>query len=189
MYAQFHRESRALKLTGPRCCTSADEATTHFVGQSTVKMEAGAARATGETYCLAHHVIVSHFAAFCVLIALPSRTSFLRVRSTSCQGAVHVALRDARDLSPHVALRLQAGVGGKKSLFVASLRYYDVFAKTEVNPPFRSHPLHPLLASRPAPHCFAVPCTHLLRVASLVQNQWLFAERKLIVDWMETRAL
>jgi hypothetical protein len=31
------------------------DATTHFVGQSTISMLNGA-RATGETYCLAHHV-------------------------------------------------------------------------------------------------------------------------------------
>ena len=33
------------------------EATTHFVGQSTI-FTLNEARATGETYCLAHHVIV-----------------------------------------------------------------------------------------------------------------------------------
>ena len=74
------------------------EATTHFLGQSTIVLEDD--RATGETYCLAHHISVSE---------------------------------------------------GKRSIFVASLRYYDVFVRDE--------------------------------------GQWLFQERKLIVDWTETRPI
>jgi ketosteroid isomerase-like protein len=54
------------------------EATTHFMGQSTVILDGD--RATGETYCIAHHVSASE---------------------------------------------------GKRTLFIASLRYYDVFAKVE----------------------------------------------------------
>jgi hypothetical protein len=52
------------------------EVTTHFIGQSTVILDGE--RATGETYCIAHHVSASE---------------------------------------------------GKRTLFIASLRYYDVFAK------------------------------------------------------------
>jgi hypothetical protein len=74
------------------------EATTHFMGQSTVVLDGD--RATGETYCIAHHVSASE---------------------------------------------------GKRTLFIASLRYYDVFAK--------------------------------------VDGKWLFAERKLIVDWTDTRPI
>jgi len=74
------------------------EVTTHFMGQSTVTVEGE--RATGETYCIAHHVSASE---------------------------------------------------GKRTLFIASLRYYDVFAK--------------------------------------VEGKWLFAERKLMVDWTDTRPM
>ena len=54
------------------------EATTHFMGQSTVVLDGE--RATGETYCIAHHVSASE---------------------------------------------------GKRTLFIASIRYCDVFAKVE----------------------------------------------------------
>lgn len=74
------------------------EATTHFMGQSTVVLDGD--RATGETYCIAHHVSASD---------------------------------------------------GKRTLFIASIRYYDTFAK--------------------------------------VDGAWLFAERKLMVDWTDTRAI
>ena len=74
------------------------EATTHFMGQSTVVLDGE--RATGETYCIAHHVSASE---------------------------------------------------GKRTLFIASLRYYDVFTK--------------------------------------VDGKWLFAERKLMVDWTDTRPM
>jgi ketosteroid isomerase-like protein len=74
------------------------EVTTHFMGQSTVILDGD--RATGETYCIAHHVLASE---------------------------------------------------GKRTLFIASLRYYDVFAK--------------------------------------VEGKWHFAERKLRVDWTDTRPL
>lgn len=74
------------------------EATTHFMGQSTVVLNGD--RVTGETYCIAHHVSASE---------------------------------------------------GKKTLFIASIRYYDVFAKVEGN--------------------------------------WLFAERKILVDWTDTRLM
>jgi len=73
-------------------------ATTHFMGQSTVVFEGNGA--TGETYCIAHHVSVDD---------------------------------------------------EKRTLFVASLRYYDLFAK--------------------------------------VDGASLFAERKLIVDWADTRPM
>jgi SnoaL-like protein len=75
------------------------DATTHFVGQSTV-FTLTADRATGEAYCLAHHVTVD---------------------------------------------------GGKRRLMLASLRYLDTFAKMD--------------------------------------GAWLFAERRLYVDWLEERAL
>jgi hypothetical protein len=75
------------------------DATTHFVGQSTIFTLTGD-RATGEAYCLAHHVTVD---------------------------------------------------GGKRRLMLASLRYLDTFVKTD--------------------------------------GDWLFAERRLYVDWMEERTL
>jgi ketosteroid isomerase-like protein len=75
------------------------DSTTHFVGQSTIFTLTGD-RATGEAYCLAHHVTVD---------------------------------------------------GGKRRLMVASLRYDDTFGKTD--------------------------------------GTWLFAERKLYVDWVDERAL
>jgi SnoaL-like domain len=73
------------------------EATTHFNGQSTVALDGD--RATGESYCLAHHLYTE---------------------------------------------------GGERKLMVASLRYLDTFVKTD--------------------------------------GAWLFAERKLYVDWTETRS-
>ena len=74
------------------------EATTHFNGQSTVVLNG--AEATGESYCLAHHV-------------------------------------KAQD--------------GRRTLMVASIRYIDTFAKRA--------------------------------------GKWLFSERRLMVDWIETRLL
>ena len=75
------------------------DATTHFIGQSTI-LSLTAERATGETYCLAHHVTVDE---------------------------------------------------GQRRLMVASLRYLDTFTKMD--------------------------------------GAWLFAERRLYVDWLEERAL
>ena len=75
------------------------DATTHFVGQSTIFTLTGD-RATGEAYCLAHHVTVD---------------------------------------------------GGKRRLMLASLRYLDTFVKMD--------------------------------------GAWLFAERRLYVDWIEERTL
>jgi hypothetical protein len=75
------------------------EATTHFLGQSTI-FTLTEDSATGEAYCLAHHVTLE---------------------------------------------------GGKLRLMLASLRYLDTFVKTD--------------------------------------GSWLFAERRLYVDWMEERAL
>jgi hypothetical protein len=75
------------------------DATTHFVGQSTI-FTLTADRATGEAYCLAHHVTLE---------------------------------------------------GGKRRLMLASPRYLDTFAKMD--------------------------------------GAWLFAERRLYVDWLEERAL
>src|SRR6202046_4698011 len=75
------------------------DATTHFVGQSTI-VTLTADRATGEAYCLAHHVMLD---------------------------------------------------GGKRRLMVASLRYLDTFVK--------------------------------------MNGDWLFAERRLYVDWMGDRTL
>lgn len=74
------------------------EATTHFNGQSTVVLDGD--RATGESYCLAHHVSIAD---------------------------------------------------GKRSLMVASIRYLDRFMKRD--------------------------------------GRWLFSERRLMVDWIETRPL
>jgi ketosteroid isomerase-like protein len=71
--------------------------TTHFNGQSTVSMDGD--RATGESYCLAHH--------------------------------------------------LSTGQDGQRTLMVASIRYLDEFVKQD--------------------------------------GAWLFAERRLMVDWTETR--
>ena len=75
------------------------DATTHFLGQSTIFTLAEDS-ATGEAYCLAHHVTLE---------------------------------------------------GGKRRLMLASLRYLDTFVKND--------------------------------------GSWLFAERRLYVDWMEERAL
>jgi hypothetical protein len=75
------------------------DATTHFVGQSTI-FTLTSDRATGEAYCLAHHVTLE---------------------------------------------------GGKRRLMLASLRYLDTFVK--------------------------------------MSGAWLFAERRLYVDWLEERAL
>jgi hypothetical protein len=75
------------------------DATTHFLGQSTIFTLTGE-RATGEAYCLAHHVTVD---------------------------------------------------GGKRRLMLASLRYLDTYVKMD--------------------------------------GAWLFAERRLYVDWLEERAL
>jgi len=74
------------------------EATTHFNGQSTLALNGAAA--TGESYCLAHHVQVQD---------------------------------------------------GRRGLMVASIRYLDTFAKQA--------------------------------------GRWLFSERRLMVDWIETRPL
>ena len=75
------------------------EATTHFLGQSTI-FTLTEDSATGEAYCLAHHVTLE---------------------------------------------------GGKRRLMLASLRYLDTFVKND--------------------------------------GSWLFAERRLHVNWMEERAL
>jgi SnoaL-like domain len=75
------------------------DATTHFVGQSTI-FTLTCERATGQVYCLAHHVTVD---------------------------------------------------GGKRRLMLASLRYLDTYVK--------------------------------------VDGAWLFAERRLYVDWLEERTL
>ena len=74
-------------------------ATTHFNGQSTVALAGD--RATGESYCIAHHVL--------------------------------------------------AGDDGSRALMIASIRYLDEFVKQD--------------------------------------GQWLFAERRLLIDWTETRPL
>jgi len=74
-------------------------ATMHFVGQSTILTLTGD-DATGEAYCLAHHLTVD---------------------------------------------------GGKRRLMIATLRYADTFAKKD--------------------------------------GAWLFAQRRLYVDWLEDRAL
>ena len=74
------------------------KATTHFNGQSSVLLDG--ARATGVSYCLAHHVSAKE---------------------------------------------------GKDTLMIASIRYLDTFSKE--------------------------------------QGKWYFAERKLMVDWIETRPL
>ena len=72
------------------------QATTHFNGQSTIRLDGD--RATGESYCIAHHLIVK---------------------------------------------------GGERTLMLASIRYLDQFVK--------------------------------------LSGAWLFAERRLMVDWMDTR--
>jgi ketosteroid isomerase-like protein len=72
-------------------------ATTHFNGQSTISLNGD--RATGESYCLAHH--------------------------------------------------LSVGEDGQRTMMIASIRYLDELVKQD--------------------------------------GQWLFAERRLMVDWTETR--
>jgi len=74
-------------------------ATMHFNGQSTIALDGD--RATGESYCMAHH--------------------------------------------------LSVGADGQRTLMIAAIRYDDVFVKR--------------------------------------QGAWLFAERRLMVDWIETRPL
>jgi hypothetical protein len=74
------------------------EVTTHFNGQSTVALDGD--RATGESYCLAHHLFTD---------------------------------------------------GGKRKLMIASLRYHDTFIKED--------------------------------------GTWRFEERRLYVDWTETRTV
>jgi ketosteroid isomerase-like protein len=71
--------------------------TMHFNGQSTVELDGD--RATGESYCLAHHLTI--------------------------------------------------GEGGERTMMIASIRYLDEFAKQD--------------------------------------GKWLFAERRLMVNWTETR--
>jgi hypothetical protein len=75
------------------------QATMHFNGQSTIVLDGD--RATGESYCLAHHLSVDQ--------------------------------------------------GGQRTLMIAAIRYYDTFARQT--------------------------------------GAWLFAERRLMVDWTETRRL
>jgi uncharacterized protein (TIGR02246 family) len=74
-------------------------ATMHFNGQSTIALDGD--RATGESYCMAHH--------------------------------------------------LSVGEDGQRTLMIAAIRYDDVFVKQD--------------------------------------GAWLFAERRLMVDWIETRPL
>jgi ketosteroid isomerase-like protein len=74
-------------------------ATMHFNGQSTIALDGD--RATGESYCMAHH--------------------------------------------------LSVGADGRRTLMIAAIRYEDVFVKQA--------------------------------------GGWLFAERRLMVDWIETRPL
>jgi ketosteroid isomerase-like protein len=74
-------------------------ATMHFNGQSTIVLDGD--RATGETYCLAHHLSVSQ--------------------------------------------------DGERTMMIASIRYLDDFARQD--------------------------------------GQWLFAERRLMVNWIETRLI
>ena len=76
---------------------NAYDATTHFNGQSTVRINGD--QATGESYCIAHHVTVAD--------------------------------------------------DGSRTLMIASIRYLDEFVKQ--------------------------------------RGEWLFAERRLMVDWTETR--
>jgi uncharacterized protein (TIGR02246 family) len=75
------------------------KATMHFNGQSTITLHGD--RATGESYCMAHH--------------------------------------------------LSVGADGRRTLMIAAIRYDDVFVKQD--------------------------------------GAWLFAERRLMVDWIETRPL
>jgi hypothetical protein len=103
MNAKDPRPTQELNSRGALASVFADlnkyDATTHFLGQSTI-LSLTADHATGETYCLAHHVTTD---------------------------------------------------GRQRRLMVASLRYIDSFAK--------------------------------------VEGVWLFAERRLYVDWVDERAL
>jgi SnoaL-like domain len=54
------------------------DATTHFVGQSTI-FTLTADRATGETYCLAHHVTVSDGKRRLMLASLRYHDTFVKV--------------------------------------------------------------------------------------------------------------
>jgi SnoaL-like domain len=98
---RIQRPGRSCTRAGPSVSAELNhyDATTHFVGQSTI-FTLTDHRATGEAYCLAHHV---------------------------------------------------TGDGGKRRLTLASLRYLDTFVKMD--------------------------------------GAWLFAERRLYVDWLEERTL
>jgi SnoaL-like domain len=103
VYLQGEGTEPSQELTGREALTpvfddlNRYETTTHFNGQSTVALDGQ--RATGESYCLAHHLFTED---------------------------------------------------DEQKMFVASLRYLDTFVKSD--------------------------------------GGWLFAERKLYVDWTETRA-
>jgi hypothetical protein len=102
VYMQGHDSEPTQELTSREALTpvfenlNSYETTTHFNGQSTIGLDGD--RATGESYCLAHHLFTD---------------------------------------------------GGERKLMVASLRYHDTFVKRD--------------------------------------GTWRFAERKLYVDWTETR--
>jgi ketosteroid isomerase-like protein len=104
VYMEGHDSEPTQELTSREALTpvfenlNSYETTTHFIGQSTIALDGD--RATGESYCLAHHLFTD---------------------------------------------------GGERKLMVASLRYHDTFVKRD--------------------------------------GTWRFAERKLYVDWTETRPL
>jgi hypothetical protein len=54
------------------------DATTHFIGQSTL-LTLTADRATGETYCLAHHVTIKGGAQHLMLASLRYHDSFVKI--------------------------------------------------------------------------------------------------------------
>jgi hypothetical protein len=59
------------------------DATTHFVGQSTV-FSLTAERATGEAYCLAHHVTVTDGKRRLMLASLRYLDTFVKIDRRGC---------------------------------------------------------------------------------------------------------
>jgi SnoaL-like domain len=68
----------ALQLSGEAVTPNKYDATTHFVGQSTI-FTLPANRGTGETYCLAHHVTIEGGKRRSMLASLRYLDTFVKV--------------------------------------------------------------------------------------------------------------
>ena len=140
------------------------EATQHFNGQSTISLDGD--RATGESYCIAHHLFTedTHFVVYMdgqgseptqVLDGRDAMTPVFddlnRYQATmhfNGQSTITLDGDQATGESYCIAHHLFTEAGERK-LMVAWLRYGDTFAKLD--------------------------------------GAWLFAQRNLYVDWTETR--